>query len=701
MTRGVAGPGDMVELTSGLGFALFAGGGWLLPQGSLGPREALLLTEPCRILSASQADEVAPLLVELGEEQDAGNYVAGYLAYEAGAAFGLSVRPADGLPLAWMAVYPRDHVRLLSAEEWTTVLKRTPATMPVDVPNRGDLRLSVTPEEYDEAIRQVRELIAAGDTYQVNYTVRARFELVVDPLEYFLALVRRQPVPYAAFLDTGEAQVLSLSPEQFLRRRGTLLASMPMKGTRPRSSDLQQDAELAWQLISSAKDRAENLMIVDMVRNDLGRVSRAGSVRVPALYAVEPYRTVWQMASTVTGRIRHEARPLELLRATFPGASITGAPKYHTMEIIARLETEPRGVYTGAVGLFLPVSGGRAALADETLPFVGGLSRSSGGEDDSAPSPGSGTSGSARPGGDFTCNVAIRTLVHQHGKFRLGVGGGIVWDSEPKDEYQEALDKAAFALLPAQGGWEPPPLAERVRGAGIGLFETLRLEKRQPQLPVGELPDESGEELLRFPDLVAHLDRLAASATALEMPFDRALAERILLEVASATAEAVVVRLDLEPGGFLRTAIRPLPAPYEQPIALLVSPFRTDPYDQLLLHKTTARLLYDRERQRAEACGYQEVLFLNQLGRVTEGAVTNLFVRHGDRWVTPPVSDGLLPGIWRSRRLRETAAEERSLELAELFEADEIVVGNSVRGGIPVGTVVVNDLRGLVTPVGR
>jgi para-aminobenzoate synthetase/4-amino-4-deoxychorismate lyase len=733
-SRGEGLDDQVKSLTAERGFALFAGGGWLLPRGSLGPREALLLRDPCRLLSADQAQEVPTLLSELAEEQARGHYVAGFLAYEAGAAFGLTVRPPDELPLAWLAVYPRENVQRLSAEEWATVLAQAAGPAPADAPTNASLRLSVTPQEYEQAIGQVRELIAAGDTYQVNYTVRARFELSVEPLAYFLALLRRQPVPYAAFLDLGEAQVLSLSPEQFLRRRGTLLQSMPMKGTRPRSADLEQDAELAWRLITSPKDRAENLMIVDMVRNDLGRVSRAGSVRVPALYAVEPYRTVWQMASTVTGRIRREARPLELLRATFPGASITGAPKYHTMEIIARLETEPRGVYTGTVGLFLPAGGaadtlpGGAALADagpaaagpagagsagagpagaapmdaapknatfpdEALPFVSGLSRSSGGEDDSAAlSPDAVSSQARGPGGDFTCNVAIRTLVHRSGKFRLGVGGGIVWDSEPKDEYQEALNKAAFALLPAEDGWEPPSLAERVRAGGIGLFETLRLAERPSHMAAS-----ASEELRRYSDLAAHLGRLASSAQTLGLPFDREQAEQVLLEVALATAEAVVVRLDLEVGGCLRTSTRPLPAPYEQPITLLVSPFRTDPYDDLLLHKTTARLLYDRERRRAEACGYQEALFLNQLGRVTEGAVTNLFARYGDHWVTPPLSDGLLPGIWRARYLAEKAAAERSLELEELLEADEIVVGNSIRGTLPVGAVVVNDLRDLVS----
>ncbi len=708
----------------------------MLPEGDLGKGQALLLREPSRVLAAYTAREVPALLAEVGEEQACGHYVAGYLAYEAGAAFGLAVKPSDGLPLLWMAVYPPEHVELLPTERWPGPVEKGPGEAGLD--------LNVSPDEYAAAIGRVRELIAAGDTYQVNYTVRARFRLDVDPLRFFFALVRRQPVPYGAYLDLDEAQILSLSPEQFLRRRGVILESMPMKGTRPRGSSPEEDLDLAYQLVRSAKDRAENLMIVDMVRNDLGRVSQAGSVKVPALYAVEPYRTVWQMTSTVTGRIRREARPLELLAATFPGASITGAPKYHTMEIIAELETEPRGVYTGMIGLFLPVltqskTGPQAALkrtdaarpGDGPLPpavepgsgplppavepggllppavhpaetaetFHSGLSPSSERAEHlaeaardftgSGPLPSQSRTRPSGPGGDFTCNVAIRTLVHRAGDFRLGVGGGIVWDSEPKDEYQEALDKAAFALVAGKERWAAPSLVEQASRAAAGLFETLVLrENTAGPRPAGEL--------CRYFDLSRHMARLSTSARALELAFDLQEAERVLLEVAQKTREAVVVRLDLHGDGRISASTRPLPHPHPKPITLLVSPFRTDPYNELLWHKTTARLLYDRERQRAQAHGYEEVLFLNQLGRVTEGAITNLFARFGRQWLTPPVSDGLLPGLWRASFLAQKQAEERSLSLQELLLADEIVIGNSVRGTIPVGEVVVNDLRGLV-----
>jgi para-aminobenzoate synthetase/4-amino-4-deoxychorismate lyase len=358
------------------------------------------------------------------------------------------------------------------------------------------------------------------------------------------------------------------------------------------------------------------------------------------------------MASTVTGRVRRDATPVEILAATFPGASITGAPKHHTMEIIAELETESRGVYTGTVGLFLP-------------------------------------------GSDFTCNLAIRTLVHQRGGFRLGVGAGMVWESDPLEEYEETLTKATFALPPTGSRWEPAPPDERVQAHSIGLFETLLLEAACANA------DASGDRHhadlpARYRNLAEHLDRMERSARQLKLSFDRDAVQARLDDLARSTRESVVVRFSLDLDGRLHAIVRPLPKTQQEPVSLLISPFRTDPLDPLLTHKTTARHLYDREFERARACGCADALFFNYLGRVTEGAITNIFVRHGGIWVTPPVMDGLLPGIWRAGFLGTTGASEQSLTLDDLLGADEIVIGNSVRGAMQVGTLVVNWLEGLV-----
>ncbi len=207
-----------------MGTAIFAGGGWLMePRGGQGATDgadgALILSDPSRVLIARTADEVPALLDEIGAEQARGCYVAGYVAYEAGAAFGLTVKTPDSLPLAWMAAYPEESARRFSDDEWGRLLAAVDTSRVARMIAATEPKLSVSRPEFVRAIHRIRELIAAGDTYQVNYTVRARFDLDVDPLDYFLALVVRQPVPYASFLDLGETQILSLSPELFLRRR--------------------------------------------------------------------------------------------------------------------------------------------------------------------------------------------------------------------------------------------------------------------------------------------------------------------------------------------------------------------------------------------------------------------------------------------------------------------------------------------------
>ena len=616
---------DLVATLHTSGSALFCGPGWDLSSGGL------LLHDPAALLVAENAGEIAPALAEAERQAAAGCWVAGFLAYEAGAAFDLPVHPPSPVaPLAWWACYPPAHARPLSPE----TLRSFPAlpALPPLTP-----ALNVTEEQYRAALARIKHYLAAGDTYQVNYTCHARFSLPVDPLAYFLALTRSHPVPYAAYLHLGATQILSLSPELFLQRCGDRLESRPMKGTRPRGRTPAEDDALRADLVSSEKDRAENLMIVDMVRNDLGRVCAPGTVQAPRLFTAEKYGTLWQMTTTVTGRLPGGPLPggtgvspvlaplppdtgetpvppglCTVLAATFPGASITGAPKRRTMEIIRELEPEPRGVYCGALGLI-------------------------------------------RPGGDFTLNLPIRTLVHRAGEWDLGIGAGIVWDSDPRAEYEETLLKAAFALH----------LAPDLR-----LFETLLLDGAR-----------------RYTYLPEHLSRLAASADYWAFPCDRAQAERALAVLALAGHVPIVVRLELDPQGRLRFITRPLPAPPPALVRLLVSPHRTDSADRYLYHKTTRRALYDQERESAVAQGFWEVLFRNERGHLTEGAITNLFVRTSAGWVTPPVGEGLLPGIWREAFLRETGAEERPIALEDLAEAEEVVVGNSVRGAVQVGEV--------------
>jgi para-aminobenzoate synthetase component 1 len=271
--------------------------------------------------------------------------------------------------------------------------------------NEAVLKSNFTPDAYMDAVNRVREYIAAGDVFQVNLSQRFETELAVTPYELYRRLRQINPAPFAGYLNFDGVTVVSASPERFLRVDGDFVETRPVKGTRPRSKNQVEDAILAQELLDSPKDRAENVMIVDLERNDLGRVCRYGSVKVTELAVLETFPTVFHLTSTVTGRLRPEKDLIDLLKATFPGGSITGAPKVRAMEIIDELEPTRRSVYTGAIGY---------------LGFNGNLD----------------------------LNIVIRTFIIKDNKAYFQVGGGIIYDSNAEAEYQETLDKAR-ALIQA------------------------------------------------------------------------------------------------------------------------------------------------------------------------------------------------------------------------------------------------------------
>lgn len=267
----------------------------------------------------------------------------------------------------------------------------------------GEVVSNFTREEYLNACRRILDYIAAGDCYQVNLSQRFSAPYEGSPWALYRRLRQASPAPYAAFLETDEATICSISPERFLRITGREIESRPIKGTRPRGASPEEDARLAAELLSSEKDRAELVMIVDLVRNDLGRVCEYGSVHVPEPWRLESHPQVHHLVATVRGRLRKDAGPVDALRASFPGGSITGAPKVRAMEIIEELEPHHRGVYTGNIG-YISLDG----QAD--------------------------------------WNIAIRTAVVTGGRAYYQAGGGIVADSQPEAEYEETLDKARAFL---------------------------------------------------------------------------------------------------------------------------------------------------------------------------------------------------------------------------------------------------------------
>ncbi len=348
---------------------------------------------PVKVWRADAAGDVTGVLAEAQQALEAGLSVAGFLSYEAAPAMdsALTVHGSSlqGLPLAWFAAFDR---------------RGEPADMAQGDPfTLGDWQPDTGPAGHAAAITEVKQRIAAGDTYQVNHTMRLRARLTGSAAGLYRELQLRQPAPWSVFVDIGTHQLLSCSPELFFVQHGGTLTTRPMKGTARRSVNPQEDEQLRRDLLDSPKERAENVMITDLLRNDLGRVARPGSVRVPQLLQLESQPTFHALTSTVTADLQPGAGLAEVMAALFPCGSVTGAPKASTMGIIRELEPAPRGIYCGTIGF-------------------------------------------AEPGGPWAFNVAIRTLQHEAatGEVIYGTGGGITWDSDPAAEYGEALLKASF-----------------------------------------------------------------------------------------------------------------------------------------------------------------------------------------------------------------------------------------------------------------
>ncbi|MDR8730241.1 chorismate-binding protein [Burkholderia pseudomultivorans] len=502
---------------------------------------------------------------------------------------------------------------------------------------------SVARDAFDAAIDAVHNALRAGDSYQVNYTYRLDFDVFGTPLALYRRLRARQPVRYGALIALpGGAWIVSCSPELFVEKHGDVLRARPMKGTAPRSADPQQDAASAAFLANDPKNRAENVMIVDLLRNDVSRIARTGTVTVPALFSVEPYASVWQMTSTVEAGWRDGTTFAAMLRALFPCGSITGAPKHKTMQLIDAIESTPRGLYTGAIGWLDAPSDARAAGC-----------------------------------GDFCLSVAIRTLTLEAaqaeaaagapgrsaapaGRRRgtMGVGAGIVLDSVAADEYAECELKARF-LTDADPGFQ--------------LFETTCATRADG---------------IRYLD--RHLARLQRSADAFGFRFDAdALRRAIDARCAALDGDgAYRMKLALAKDGTLEIVAAPLKPLPAGPVGVLLAPVHgfapTRADDALLLHKTTRRADYDRAWQAAEALGCFDMLFVNERGEVTEGGRSNLFVKLDGQWVTPPLACGVLPGVMRGVLLDDPAfgAIERVVTRDDLARAQALLLTNALRGAL-------------------
>ncbi len=601
-------------------------------------RRQLTLRQPMRWLVAHDPSQVPGLLDDAHALARAGHWLVGWVAYEAApgldACLPVKALP-PGQPYAVWAVFEPGQVgagekgEAGSARQGDAPPASADPSGPPSTPWAADAWTSDLDEtQAAHRIERIRDLIQAGEVYQVNLTSRLRspFEggpAAIEP--FFDALRRSQPEGYGLMLDAraagrGPGVVLSVSPELFFDWDGELITTRPMKGTAARGGDPLADQAAADQLRASPKERAENLMIVDLLRNDLSRIAEVGSVKVPSLFDLEALPTVWQMTSTITARSRTGLNLSEAFAALFPCGSVTGAPKRQAMHHIARLETGPRGVYCGAVGLM-------------------------------------------SPGGRVTFNVPIRTVVLHTPPppapwtAHCGIGSGITLDARADGEWREWQAKRGF-LERASRPFE--------------LLESMRLEDGQ---------------LLR---LDAHMARLRAAAEHFGHRLDEAAVQQALDSLVAthtpcgshaSTKEVFKVRLLVAADGSVHTEAAPLPAPPAAPHRVAVAVQPMPPADDFIRHKTTRRQAY---APFAPPPGCFDTLLFNAAGELTEFTIGNLALKLEGRWWTPPVSCGLLPGVMRAELLSRGELAERVLKLEDLARAEGIELINSVRGRLPV-----------------
>lgn len=596
---------------------------------------SMLFTDPLHWLVCTAEDSASGFLEECAQYRSKGKYLAGWFAYE----FGYLLEPAFAHfcepllrspqaknPLAVLGVFDQpilfDHSTnlFLGDKPWPMAM-----TEDRDGHEISNMQTNIGREEYLSAIHRVKEYIAAGHTYQVNYTMKLKFDFRGSLGNLYRALRRNQSVSYGAWIRHESRDIISLSPELFYRVDKEKITVRPMKGTMARGRTTEEDTATRSRLQEDPKNRSENIMIVDLLRNDLGRLLHnidGGHVQPKSIFDIETYETLLQMTSTIEGTLKSGEQPglLEIIKAIYPCGSITGAPKVRTMEIIHELEKEARGVYCGAIGYSGP---------DETV-----------------------------------FNVPIRTLVIKDGKGEMGIGGGIIHDSDPVEEWEESLLKGNFLTRP------------------IPEFHLIETILWQPL---------SGYWLLE-----EHLQRLSDSAHYFLFSCDVNEIRQALTEAANSFTSSRRVRLMTHRDGRFEITATEIADPAfkvsapQQPViskplpVVAFSRIQTDPTSRYLYHKTTMRKTYNDARELAAQMKLFEILFTNTEDEVTEGSITNIFIKKDGLIFTPPLRCGVLNGIFRQFLLNQGHVQERILRRQDIDAADSVYVGNSVRGLVQV-----------------
>ncbi|SFM39614.1 para-aminobenzoate synthetase / 4-amino-4-deoxychorismate lyase [Gracilibacillus orientalis] len=554
-------------------------------------------TNPIKVWNTNSMNEIPIIFEELEQFLDNGYYIAGFVSYEAAPAFDPSyhVHEHNKLPLIWLAAYekPADNTNHLEDLDY----------------HLSDWKHTTSYEDYQVNIEHIKKAIEDGNTYQVNYTTRLEAHFTGNPYAFYQQLVKNQAASYCAYLDIGSNQILSASPELFFKVKDGKIITKPMKGTMKRGRTYEEDLQFKQELRHSAKDQAENVMIVDLLRNDMGQIAKPGTVQVKSLFDIETYPTVHQMTSTIEASLE-KMKVYDWFKALFPCGSITGAPKVETMKYIAELEDSPRGVYCGAIGWISPER-------------------------------------------EATFNVPIRTVNVNGNNAIYGTGGGITWDSTSFNEYHELNQKAEIL---------------HQKRKVVSLLESMKLDNGY------------------YPLMSYHLQRLKHSSQYFGYPFHEERVKEKLFMLADQYQDGCYkVRLLYHPSSHIELELQPVKK-LKEPIQTVIASKPIDKRDIYLYHKTTNRELYQKLDQNKPSHVLSSLLW-NKEGHITEFTIGNVVVEKEDRFFTPPVLDGLLPGTYREQLIEEKVLIEKSIPLSVLGEYDQIWFINSVRGWVKVQLV--------------
>ena len=572
-----------------------------------------LFIDPRETLQIYAVDEVPDLFARIEQYLTQDYYLAGYFGYECGYHFEqIAETTTSSHPIAWFGVY---HEPIIFNHLTGTWENSCPKVLNPSSDDNfllheyelSNIRLNISRQDYYRKIADIKNYILAGDTYQVNFTAKYNFDFQGSALALYETLKKKQRISYGAFINSNGKNILCFSPELFFRLKDNKIITRPMKGTVKRGRTCEEDLLLQDWLRTDEKNRAENLMIVDLLRNDLGRVAEVGSVKVRELFSVEKYQTLFQMTSTIEGKAQEGLSYYAIFKSIFPSGSVTGAPKISSMQIIHELEPHRRGIYTGAIGYFSPAK-------------------------------------------EATFNVAIRTLVIDENKGRMGIGSGIVYDSIPGDEYAECELKAQFLTAPQEE---------------FELIETILWD--------------NGYRLLE-----KHINRISQSAKYFDYPCDINSLISGLRENSQSFVKGkrYKVRLKLNRYGEASSENMAIDEDLKSNSAVIIlSNLRTDSNNKFLYHKTTNRHLYNEMYQKAINNGFADIIFMNERGQITEGATSNIFIKKDNHLITPPIECGLLNGVYRQYLIEtQPNAREKVLSLKDLKEAKAIYICNAIRG---------------------